>query len=410
MRVPSLIVGLFLIVHPASAQNLVKNGSFESYYNPPINNQVLLEDFVKDWSSYITTPDYYSTILWSPSGVQNYCGTLPRTGSGMVGGYQLGYFPSNGYNREYIQGELTDTLKAGKMYYAEVYVKPMVKSPVISWAIKNIGFALTDKNYTTIPSAPQFLIPESPEVEYQSSVITDLTNWTKISGCFIAKGGETKIIIGNFQKDENTDAQKIGSGNSSYDLSYYLLDDVSVTEIGTVSITPDTTICAGKTVTLTAFYPGASSYLWNTGATTSSINVSSAGNYSVQISIPGGCDVSASVIVTVRNCEIVDPPLPNPSPIPVCPPLMLADAFTPNGDGRNDQFRIINRESIQLVELSIYNRWGEKVFSTSNINTGWDGTYKGEPGEIGTYGYQLWYRDCHNGSVLYKKGDVTLIR
>jgi hypothetical protein len=99
------------------AQNLVRNGDFEEYTNPPGGSGLLIEDWVPGWASYFTTPDYFSSVLWTVEGVQDYCGTLPRSGAGMIGGYQLGYFGNMpAYNREYIQGELTEPLKPNTLY------------------------------------------------------------------------------------------------------------------------------------------------------------------------------------------------------------------------------------------------------------------------------------------------------
>ena len=84
-------------------------------------------------------------------------------------------------------------------------------------------------------------------------------------------------------------------------------------------------------------------------------------------------------------------------------------AFTPNGDGKNDIFRMIRLGIQKLVDFRVYNRWGEMMFQTSNPEIGWDGTYKGQPQDIGTYIYEIIVA-LPNGENKVHKGNVTLIR
>jgi gliding motility-associated-like protein len=382
------------------AQNLVRNGDFEQYTN---SGGLLLEEWVPGWYSYFTTPDYYNTFLWSVGGVHDYCGTLPRSGDGMIGGYQLGYWGAMpAYNREYIQGELTEPLKPNTLYYAEVYVKPMLKSPVINFGIKNIGIALTDKHYISYDSTDAYIINETPEVEYSSNVINEMTEWTKVSGCFIAKGGETKIIIGNFKTDDQTDTAQLpgafGEEQFHSGMSYYLFDDVLVKEMPAAFILPkDAVICRDSTLTLTAYPDNALTYEWNTGVTTQSIEVNKASNYSVVIITAEGCKQEADGKVITKYCG------------PGCSELFMPNAFSPNDDGNNDYFMPMNPEDISGMELSIYNRLGERVFYTNKLDGKWDGHFRDRLCDIGNYFYYLKYRDCKEEAYV-KKGDLVLLK
>ncbi|RYZ55663.1 MAG: gliding motility-associated C-terminal domain-containing protein [Sphingobacteriales bacterium] len=89
--------------------------------------------------------------------------------------------------------------------------------------------------------------------------------------------------------------------------------------------------------------------------------------------------------------------------------IIIPSAFSPNGDGRNDIFRIGSVSFQRIQEFRIFNRWGEEVFRTNDSREGWDGTYKGVPQETGAYPYliRVAYPD---GKVEVYKGDVTLIR
>lgn len=87
----------------------------------------------------------------------------------------------------------------------------------------------------------------------------------------------------------------------------------------------------------------------------------------------------------------------------------IPNAFSPNGDGINDKFHVLQfRDHVILKQFSVFNRYGERVFYTENITEGWDGMYKGKPCDLGVYFY---YAQYTIGEKEYtEKGDVTLLR
>ena len=89
--------------------------------------------------------------------------------------------------------------------------------------------------------------------------------------------------------------------------------------------------------------------------------------------------------------------------------LYLPDAFTPNGDGVNDCYRLHIPGDVTEFEFSIYNRYGERVFYTTDRNHCWDGTYKGVPAELSTYFYYYKATSSVCGRI-FRKGDMHLIR
>lgn len=88
------------------------------------------------------------------------------------------------------------------------------------------------------------------------------------------------------------------------------------------------------------------------------------------------------------------------------PFIAIPDAFTPDGDGRNDFFEVSLVGNITLEEFKIYNRWGEQIH---NSTMGWDGTYKGKQQPVGTYVYMIVVRK-EDGSKQILKEAFTLIR
>ncbi len=105
-----------------------------------------------------------------------------------------------------------------------------------------------------------------------------------------------------------------------------------------------------------------------------------------------GCGVTDTLDVFVKNDGILD--LPN--------------AFTP-GKRSNGTLKIIRRGIADLKTFAVYNRWGAKVFETSDINEGWDGTFNGEPQPMGVYIYAI-EAVAASGQTINKQGNVTLLK
>jgi gliding motility-associated-like protein len=91
-----------------------------------------------------------------------------------------------------------------------------------------------------------------------------------------------------------------------------------------------------------------------------------------------------------------------------CCTVWFPNAFTPNGDGKDDYFRPLYTGYHHFHVFEIMNRWGQIVFTSENNNLQWDGNHNGVPQDMGVYYYYLKY-DC-GGKTMEAKGDVTLIR
>lgn len=116
--------------------------------------------------------------------------------------------------------------------------------------------------------------------------------------------------------------------------------------------------------------------------------------YFVNAITEGGCKVVDSIDIIIHNESILDVP----------------NAFAPGNDfSPNNTLKIVRRGDATLNKFEIYNRWGTKVFSTSDINEGWDGTYNGTPQPMGVYVYQV-EAVLNTGQVITLTGNVTLIR
>jgi gliding motility-associated-like protein len=93
----------------------------------------------------------------------------------------------------------------------------------------------------------------------------------------------------------------------------------------------------------------------------------------------------------------------------VCCNVMIPTAFTPNGDGANDIFKVYSQTTQNINQLSVFNRLGQRIFTSYAQEKGWDGTHNDKPVDAGVYFYYLKYT-CSDGKIIEKKGDVSLIR
>jgi gliding motility-associated-like protein len=166
-----------------------------------------------------------------------------------------------------------------------------------------------------------------------------------------------------------------------------------------INLGNDVTACQDSTVVIDA---GSAfvSYTWSGGETTQTISPLVSGAYSVTAIGANSCTASDAVNVLFDPCIV-----------PVVPQneLYIPTAFSPNGDGANDLFRIRASGVIKKFTIRIFNRWGEQVFESNDINESWDGFYKGVAQPLSSYGWSAEYT-FSDGSKYTKSGNVTLVR
>lgn len=91
----------------------------------------------------------------------------------------------------------------------------------------------------------------------------------------------------------------------------------------------------------------------------------------------------------------------------------VPNAFTPNGDGLNDEFGILSPSTLPVFDFYVFNRWGQMIFSTNDQNETWDGKYNGKLSQQGVYVWKTKYQYRITGigsNVHEESGTVTLIR
>lgn len=90
--------------------------------------------------------------------------------------------------------------------------------------------------------------------------------------------------------------------------------------------------------------------------------------------------------------------------------ILVPNAFSPNGDGLNDEFRIFSKDDVMIASFIIINQHGEIVFQTSGGSGSWDGRYKGISAPEGNYMYMISFIVPGQEGIQSKKGSIMLIR
>ncbi|HYM92519.1 MAG TPA: T9SS type B sorting domain-containing protein [Chitinophagaceae bacterium] len=164
----------------------------------------------------------------------------------------------------------------------------------------------------------------------------------------------------------------------------------------------DTSVVIGQPLQFNA--TGGVNYLWDPPTGLNNINISDpVGIYSAEVN-----NIRYKVLVN-NQAGCFDSAFVNVKVYKTNPYIFVPSAFTPNGDGLNDIIRPIAVGIKQIEYFSIYNRWGQMVFTTTVNGQGWDGKFAGQPQNSGTYVWMVKAIDYKNIPV-FLKGTVTLIR
>lgn len=162
------------------------------------------------------------------------------------------------------------------------------------------------------------------------------------------------------------------------------------------SVCCDTTIAFGQSAQLNA--SGGVTYIWSPSTGLSCVTCPN------PIATPLATTTYSVTMVSDSGCKAVIPITVEVS----CGTVFIPKAFSPNDDGQND-YLFVRGDCIKTLDFIIFDRWGNKVFETADQNIPWDGSYKGEAVNTGTYVYYL-TATMYDGTTVQKKGNVTLVR
>ncbi len=276
------------------------------------------------------------------------------------------------------------------------------------WSNSNIGFDKTENCRGQVDYwAVKLWVPTLPDFGNQTICLgapmqfTDLTNvwpdkWKwNFGDAFCSPENNTsndQHPLHTYSYSGTYDVKLTVSEGCQNDTVVYKKVNVLVNKVlGKMDLGADTSVCVQHEIELfnKKDIPAGSTYLWSTGDTTPSIITDTIGFYTLTVT-NGQCSEQ----------DIVE--------VDYCPEIFIPNAFTPNGDGKNDLFYIYG-VGLREVEYLIYDRWGNHLFTGVSQDVGWDGYYKGDLVQIDVYVYKVKYKGI-NTKERVKYGRVTVIR
>lgn len=252
--------------------------------------------------------------------------------------------------------------------------------------------------YTVTATNPLGCISTASATVTVQDIVANLTGDTEI-----CEGETTTLSLADsysqYLWSNNATTATLNTNGGTYSVTVTDANDCStITSITIIENPNPTPSIIGErdipefTSTTWSVSPTFPQYIWSNSATTPSITVAEEETYSVTVTDANDCKGTAAAILDLIPSKAV----------------LFPSAFSPNNDSVNDDFGATTKNVISY-SVEIFNRWGQRVFSSDNINQRWDGTYKGVAQEMGVYVYQ--------GKVIYTdnteeafKGNVSLVR
>ena len=323
--------------------------------------QVITPSFVR----YDTCPDNFSQVTYCTGWRQPTEGTSDYfnvCGAGTTAGVPLNFFgyqnaTDNAYTglytfvpasvpdyKEYI-GTSIAPLTIGHTYTMTITVSLADSS---NYATDGLGVFFS--TYMVNEPLLYSTLPVTPQVDYSSyGAITDKVNWVTLTKTFVADSAYTNLVVGCFKPDGILVETPVAGGSTFYTFSYYYIGRIGIPDSAFTPIDTTVTPVDTTTITTTVIVKDTTKYIFPTG-------------------------------------------------------------FTPNGDGLNDVFRITVAPGSVLegYSLSIFNRFGQRVFFSHDPAAGWDGVFNDVPQEIGAYFYMATITVHSEEKIV--KGDLTLVR
>lgn len=289
-------------------------------------------------------------------------------------------------------------LNAGGGYAGYLWSNNSADSSITVNSSGNFSVTVTDAAGCTGSSAPVSVSVNNPIPSITangSTVFCEGGNVTLDAGngfsAYLWSNGETSQVInvdssGNFSVTVTDAAGCSGTSQA--------VTSVTVNSAPLVTVSPDDTINLGLSDTLVA--GGAVNYQWEPGngsGTAFIVSPAEETTYTVIGTDSNGCTDTATVKISVDSKCV----------------YWLPNIFSPNGDAQNDELKIYGR-GLEWIYLTVYDRWGNRVFESSDINTPWDGNYKGEVLNTGVYVYILKGKCLGSGEEFEQHGNVTLTK
>lgn len=418
----ALILNLNILCF-AQCPSLVPNGGFEE--NAGIPTDDCSWALANGWTNAATssdcnsnngTPDYFhlqGVGSLSSLPINYFAELLPFEGNAVMGiGGNLSFLPNA---REYISIGLTSPLVVGNEYTLSFSMNNGV--PQVGGMYTDGWGVLLSTGVVLQPVGTNGLIAPTGNLFSVPGVFT-AQDWQTYSFTFIADQPYSQLTFGNFLSDANQTRIMFGV-QDFVSLSYVFIDNFilegSTTAAPTVELGPDFELCSSPAI-LDATITGALSYTWSNGSSVNTLNVSSPGQYFVDVE--WACGV-VSDSINIFECPVdppVDPPVEPTDSIQYFCDIYIPNSFSPNNDGTNDYFAPVFECEITSYEFRIFNRWGVEIFNTTNPYEKWTGVAKEKSTYAAQDGAYTWILKAQISSpsdgIIERKrmGQVTLFR
>ena len=155
---------------------------------------------------------------------------------------------------------------------------------------------------------------------------------------------------------------------------------------------PDSAICTYGSIIISSLNTY-KTYLWSDNSANQAVTIANAGKYWLQVTDQNNCVGKDTIQINQKDCQLG---------------FYIPTAFTPNSDGKNDIYKPLIFGNVSQYTFTIYNRYGQIVFQTNDLQKGWDGTFSGTRQNGNAYIWTCTYQ--MNGMNKSEKGTLMLIR
>ena len=249
--------------------------------------------------------------------------------------------------------------------------------------VEPVFFVANDKLVVGGGTAQDFNIVYSDYFEYDP----DLDSWRALPGfCSGERSASAHFSI-------NNKGYLVNGLDDTENIKDIWEFDPTISQI--LELGEDTTLCTNESIVINAFIEN-STYSWSDGSSSSELNVNTPGNFSVEV-FTEACDTLVdTILVSLEDCECI---------------LEVPNVFTPNDDQINDVFGpVASHCNFTIYDLIIFNRWGNRVFRSTNHELGWDGRIKSKKAKPGIYSYSLNYKTGPSTENVKVEGSFLLTR
>ncbi len=409
---------LWIITDIAAAQNLIPDAGFEVLRISNCENPVKAFDNLQHWYALDATPDLFqSNCNLDESGSVFYKSSLKPYKGNNFAGISSRWNSNATYVSEGIATKLIEPLQAGQTYYFQMAIRNrggyqgfdqsisrcnLEPNQHIDIYVAKDSITINNNFANGTASTTARLVAVLNSVAITSTIPSE--EWTIITTCFEALGGETHLGIvmplGTFGELPPCAASASSGVFRSF---YYNLDEVKLSATPNI-ISKEVEWCENESLNInllalldTTLFKTAN-FIWQDGVNAQQRTLQKAGIYNIEAILDCGI-IPISIQAISKRC------LPN---------IYVPTIFSPNEDGINDNFSpfIDTNQTIINYQFRVFNRWGSIVFKSDELAKGWNGTLKTKTLDAGTYFWHLQFEIATNNGnqIIQQHGDVLLIQ